>query len=56
MLNKKVLQSAGYTNDMNGFAAGVGIERIAMIKYGINDIREFYTNDMRFISQFKEVK
>lgn len=56
MLNQKVLDAAGYTNNMNAFAAGIGIERIAMIKYGINDIREFYTNDLRFISQFKEAK
>ena len=56
MLNNKVLKAAGYTNDMNGFAAGIGIERIAMIKYGIDDIREFYRNDLRFLNQFKEVK
>lgn len=56
MLNKKVLDSGGYTNDMNAFAAGIGIERITMIKYGINDIREFYTNDLRFINQFKEAQ
>ena len=56
ILNKAVLSSAGYTNDMNAMASGIGIERIAMIKYGINDIREFYTNDMRFVSQFKEAK
>ena len=56
MLNKKVFKAAGYTNDMNGFAAGIGIERIAMIKFGITDIREFYKNDLRFLEQFKEVK
>ena len=56
MLNKVVLKNASYTNDMNGFAAGIGVERITMIKYGIKDIREFYTNDMRFNTQFKEVK
>ena len=56
MLNQKVFKAAGYTNDMNGFAAGIGIERIAMIKYGITDIREFYKNDLRFLEQFKEVK
>ena len=55
MLNDKVLKAAGYTNDMNGFAAGIGIERITMIKYGIDDIREFYRNDLRFLDQFKEV-
>lgn len=55
MLHNNVLKAAGYTNDMNAFAAGIGVERIAMIKYGINDIREFYKNDLRFLDQFKEV-
>ena len=36
-----------------GFAFGMGVERIAMLKYGINDIRLFYTNDIRFNKQFK---
>ncbi|ACF07100.1 phenylalanyl-tRNA synthetase subunit alpha [Metamycoplasma arthritidis] len=53
MINEKVLRDAGYTNKMIGFAAGIGIERIAMIKYGIDDIRHFYTNDKRFLKQFK---
>ncbi|WP_373440545.1 phenylalanine--tRNA ligase subunit alpha [Metamycoplasma equirhinis] len=53
MIHENVLKAAGYTNDMNGIAAGIGIERIAMIKYGISDIREFYTNDQRFLKQFK---
>ncbi|MDK2819981.1 MAG: phenylalanine--tRNA ligase subunit alpha [Mycoplasmataceae bacterium] len=53
MLNEKILKIAGYTNDLNGFAAGIGVERVAMIKYGINDIREFYKNDLRFLKQFK---
>ncbi|UVD81499.1 phenylalanine--tRNA ligase subunit alpha [Mycoplasma iguanae] len=53
MLHHSVLKMAGYTNDMNGFAAGIGIERIAMIKYQILDIREFYKNDLRFLNQFK---
>ena len=38
-----------------GFAFGMGIERIAMLKYGINDIRLFYENDLRFLKQFKSV-
>ncbi|ENY53775.1 phenylalanine--tRNA ligase subunit alpha [Metamycoplasma alkalescens] len=53
MLHEKVLKAAWYTNSMNGFAAGIGIERIAMIKYGIEDIRELYLNDIRFLKQFK---
>ena len=45
---------AGYEDDtLTGFAFGVGIERIAMLKYGIEDIRMFYSNDHRFIDQFK---
>ena len=35
-----------------GFAFGLGIERIAMLKYGINDIRLFFENDLRFLKQF----
>jgi len=36
----------------SGFAFGLGIERVAMLKYGIPDIRMFYENDMRFLNQF----
>ena len=53
MIHNNVLNKAGYTNKMNGIAAGIGIERIAMIKYEIYDIREFYSNDKRFLNQFK---
>lgn len=52
MLHPKVLELAGYTNDFNGFAAGLGIERITMIKYGFNDIRDLYKNDLRIMEQF----
>lgn len=38
---------------MTGFAFGLGVERIAMLKYGIDDLRLFFENDQRFISQFK---
>lgn len=41
------------TEKYTGFAAGMGVERIAMLKYGIDDIRLLYENDMRFIEQFK---
>jgi phenylalanyl-tRNA synthetase alpha chain len=37
---------------VTGFAFGMGVERIAMLKYGINDIRLFFTNDLRFLKQF----
>jgi phenylalanyl-tRNA synthetase alpha chain len=38
---------------MSGFAFGMGVERIAMLKYGIDDLRLFFENDLRFIRQFK---
>jgi phenylalanyl-tRNA synthetase alpha chain len=39
-------------DEVSGFAFGMGIERIAMLKYGIKDIRIFYENDQRFLAQF----
>ena len=41
------------TEKYTGFAFGLGVERVAMLKYGVDDIRLFYENDMRFIDQFK---
>jgi len=53
MVNNNVLEAAGYdSKKFQGFALGMGIERIAMLKYGIDDIRLLYTNDIRFNSQF----
>ena len=53
MVNPNVLTNVGYDNKKyQGFAFGMGIERIAMIKYGIKDIRLFYQNDKRFLEQF----
>lgn len=52
-VNPRVLEMAGYdSTKMNGFAFGIGIERVAMLKYGIDDIRHFYTNDQRFNDLF----
>jgi len=48
-------ESAWELPTYQGFAFGMGVERIAMLKYGIEDIRHFYTNDMRFLKQFKGV-
>ena len=57
MVNNNVLKMCGYNPDeIQGFAFGIGVERIAMLKYRIDDIRNFYTNDLRFLNQFKEVK
>jgi phenylalanyl-tRNA synthetase, alpha subunit len=55
MVNPKVLENCGIdSSEYSGFAFGVGIERIAMIRYGIPDIRLFYENDTRFLRQFKD--
>lgn len=57
MLHPNVLKLAGYDDPkLNGFAAGIGIERIAMIKYNIKDIRDLYRNDLRVLEQFKYEK
>ena len=53
MVHPNVLKMAGFNpNKFQGFAFGVGIERLAMLKYGIDDIRRIYQNDLRFIKQF----
>lgn len=56
MVHPNVLEKAGYDSEKyTGFAFGIGAERIAMLKYDIDDIRHFYSNDLRFIKQFKSV-
>ena len=53
MVHPNVLEMCGFdTKVYQGFAFGIGIERVAMLKYGIDDIRKFYQNDKRFLSQF----
>ena len=55
-VHPNVLRNCGYDPDKyTGFAIGMGIERITMLKYGITDIRNFYTNDLRFIKDFDRV-
>ena len=57
MVHPNVLEMAGFdSNEYSGFAFGMGPDRIAMLKYGIEDIRHFYTNDVRFLNQFKAVE
>ena len=54
MVHPNVLKVGGLdTEKYTGFAFGLGVERVAMLKYGVDDIRLFYENDMRFINQFK---
>jgi phenylalanyl-tRNA synthetase alpha chain len=53
MVHPKVFETVGYDPEQwSGWAFGFGIERIAMIRYGIDDIRLFYQNDLRFLKQF----
>jgi phenylalanyl-tRNA synthetase alpha chain len=53
MVHPAVLENVGYdTSRISGFAFGMGVDRIAMLKYGIDDIRKFFENDLRFLSQF----
>ena len=54
MVHPNVLEMAGIdSKKYTGFAFGVGIERLAMLKYGVSDIRELFTNDIRFLNGFK---
>jgi phenylalanyl-tRNA synthetase alpha chain len=53
MVHPQVLKNVGYDpEEVTGWAFGMGIERIAMLKYGVDDIRLFFDNDLRFLSQF----
>jgi phenylalanyl-tRNA synthetase alpha chain len=53
MVHPAVFEAVGYDPDrVTGFAFGIGMERVAMLKYGVDDIRLFYENDLRFLQQF----
>ncbi|AQS58966.1 phenylalanine--tRNA ligase subunit alpha [Desulforamulus ferrireducens] len=53
MVHPRVLEMSGYNpEEVTGFAFGMGIERIAMLKYGIDDLRLLFDNDLRFLAQF----
>ena len=53
MVHREILENVGYDADRyTGFAAGFGVERVAMLRHGIDDIRHFYCNDLRFLRQF----
>ena len=54
MVDPAVMKEVGYdSEEVSGFAFGMGIERIAMLRHGIGDLRAFFENDMRFLRQFK---
>ena len=52
MVDPAVFEAVGYDSDVSGFAFGMGVERVTMLKYGIGDLRMFFENDMRFLGQF----
>jgi len=53
MVHPAVFENVGYdTSQYTGFAFGMGVERITMLKYGIDDIRKYFENDLRFVGQF----
>lgn len=57
MVHPNVLKMSGIDPEVySGFAFGIGPDRVAMLRYGVNDIRQFYTNDVRFLKQFNHEK
>ncbi len=57
MVHPNVLKGCGYDPEKyTGFAFGIGPDRVAMLKYGIQDVRSFYTNDLRFLEDFNRVE
>ena len=55
MVHPNVLKMSGYDPEVyQGFAFGIGVERVAMLRYGIDDIRRFYQDDVRFLHQFRK--
>ena len=57
MVHPNVLEMSGIdSTKYSGFAFGIGPDRVAMLRYGVNDIRQFYANDIRFLQQFNKEK
>jgi phenylalanyl-tRNA synthetase alpha chain len=52
MVDPNVFKAVGFDQECTGFAFGLGVERVAMLKYGIGDLRMFFDNDLRFLQQF----
>ena len=54
MVHREIIEQAGLDSDRyTGFAFGIGVERVAMLRYGVTDIRSFYGNDLRFLERFR---
>ena len=55
MVHPEVFKAVGIdTEDFTGYAFGLGVERLAMLRYGVDDLRQFFENDMRFLQQFHQ--
>ena len=53
MMHPEVLKGAGIDPEVySGFAFGMGIDRLGVIKYGVEDVRDYYSGDLRFVNQF----
>jgi Phenylalanyl-tRNA synthetase alpha subunit len=52
MVDPAVFRAVGFDEECTGFAFGLGVERVAMLKYGIGDLRMFFESDLRFLRQF----
>jgi phenylalanyl-tRNA synthetase alpha chain len=56
MIDPNVLENCGIdSNEYSGFAFGMGIERIAMLKYDVKDLRTYFINDVSFLKQFSQL-
>lgn len=56
MVDPAVLESCGIDSTVySGFAFGMGVERITMLKYGVKDLRLYFENDLRFLEQFRPI-
>jgi phenylalanyl-tRNA synthetase alpha chain len=54
MVHPNVLKSVGIDPEhYTGFAFGMGVERLTMLRYGVNDLRAFFENDLKFLNQFR---
>jgi phenylalanyl-tRNA synthetase alpha chain len=54
MVHPKVFEAVGIDSDQfTGYAFGLGVERMAMLRYGVNDLRLFFENDLKFLRQFQ---
>ncbi|HEX8909542.1 MAG TPA: phenylalanine--tRNA ligase subunit alpha, partial [Anaeromyxobacteraceae bacterium] len=52
MVHPEVLENGGMPKGVTGFAFGMGVERLAMLRYRVDDLRLFFENDLRFLEQF----